>query len=92
MKTIVAKRRSALFIGISCDEIIDLLLASISQIYTGSKDTKLRVAFTAGIDPTALVKAYHLSTSDHSIVGGASPNYFIPVDGLSKEKIFERLN
>ena len=29
--------------------------------------------------------------SDHAIVGGASPNDFIPIGGLSKEQIFERL-
>ena len=29
--------------------------------------------------------------SDNAIVGGASPNDFIPVDGLSKEQVFERL-
>ena len=37
------------------------------------------------------MKAYQASTSDNGIAGGASPNDFITVDGLSKEKIFERL-
>ena len=91
MKTITAKRHSALFIGLSRDEIIDLLLACSSRVCTGRNDPKPRVAFTAGINTTALVKAYELSTSDHAIVGGASPNYSIPVGGLSKEQIFERL-
>ena len=91
MKTISEKRRSSLLIGISCDEIIDLFLASISRICMGRKDPKSRVAFTEGIDATALVKAYQVSTSDQAIIGGASPNYFIPVGGLSKDHIFERL-
>ena len=91
MKTIAEKRRSALFIRIARNEITDLILALISRIFTGRKDPKSRVAFTAGIETTALVKAYKVSTSDHTIVGGASPNYFIPVGGLSKEQIFERL-
>ena len=84
MKTIAAKRRLAPFIRLSRDEIIDLLLSRISRICTGRKDPKLRVAFTAGIETTALVKAYQVNTSDHAIVGGASPNDFIPVDGLLK--------
>ena len=91
MKMIAAKRRSALFIVLSRDEMIDLLLARISRICTGKKDPKSRVAFTAGVDATALVKAYQVSTSDHSIFGGASNNYFIPFYGLSEEQTFERL-
>ena len=91
MKTIAEKRQSALFIRIARNEITDLILARISRIFTGRKDPKSRVAFTAGIETTALVKAYKVSTSDHTIVGGASPNDFIPVGGLSKEQIFERL-
>ena len=91
MKTIAAKRRLAPFIRLSRDEIIDLLLARISWICTGRKDPKSRVAFKSGINATALVKEYQVSTSNHAIVGGASPNDFIPFDGLSKEQIFERL-
>ena len=82
MKTIAAKRHSAPFIVISRNEIIDLLLARISRIFTGRKDPESRVAFTSGIDATALVKAYQVSTNYHAIVGGASPNDFVPVDGL----------
>ena len=37
------------------------------------------------------MNAYQVSTVDHEIVGGASPNDFIPVDGLLKVQIFERL-
>ena len=85
MKTIAAKRRLAPFIGLSRDKIIDLLLAHISRICTVRKDQKSRVDFTAGIDETALVKAYQVSTGDHEIFGGASPNDFIPVGGLLKE-------
>ena len=91
MKTIAAKRRSSLFIRLSRNEIIDLLLVCISKICTGSKDPKSRVAFTSGIDTTALVKEYQVRTIDHATVGGASPNDLIPVGGLSKERIFERL-
>ena len=80
MKKIAAKRCSALFIGLSRNEIIYLLLARISQIHMVRKDTKSRVALTEGIDETALVKAYQVSTGDHAIVGGASPNDLIPVD------------
>ena len=58
MRTITAKRRSDSFIGLSHDEIIDLILARISQILTGRKDPKSRVTFTAEIDTTTLVKAY----------------------------------
>ena len=43
------------------------------------------------IDTTALVKAYQVSTSNHEIVVGASPNDFIPVGSLLKEQIFESL-
>ena len=57
MKKIAAKRRSAQFIGLSCDEIFDLILARIIQICTGRTDPKPRVDFTAGIDATSLVKA-----------------------------------
>ena len=91
MKRIVEKRHSSLFIRISCDEIIYLIIACISRIHTGRKDPKLRVTFTSGIDKTALLKAYQVSTSDHEIVGGVYPNDFIPVGGLLKEQIFERL-
>ena len=35
--------------------------------------------------------SYQVSTSNHAIVGGASLNGFIPVNGLSKNQIFERL-
>ena len=91
MKTIAAKRLSVLFIGLSHDEIIDLLLARISWIHTVRKDPKWRVAFTAGIYATAIMRAYKVITSDHEIVGGSSPNDFIPVNGLSKEQIIERL-
>ena len=51
----------------------------------------MRIVFTAEIDATDLVNAYQVSTSDHAIVGGASPNDFIPVNGLLKEQIFEHL-
>ena len=81
MKTISEKRRSAPFIGLSRDEIINPILARISHIRTGRKDPKSRVDFTSGIDTTYHVKAYQISTSDHAIVGGASPNDLIPVDG-----------
>ena len=57
----------------------------------GRKDVKSRVAFKAGINATAIVKSYQVSKIDHTIVGGASPNDFIPVDSLPKEQIFERL-
>ena len=86
-----AKRCSAPFSGLSCDEIFDLLLAYISLIRTGRKDPKLRVAFKIGINATALMKAYQVSTSDHAIFGGAYTNYFIPFNSLSKEQIFEIL-
>ena len=85
---IEAKRHSASFIGISRDEKIDLLLERISRICKSRKNPKLRVTFTAGIDATAIVKEYQVSRIDHTIVGGASPNDFIPADGLSKEQIF----
>ena len=85
MKIIVAKRRSSLFIRLSRDEIIYLILASISRIFTGRNYPKSRVAFTVGIDATAIVKAYQVSTSDCEIFGGASLNDFIPVDVLLKE-------
>ena len=91
MKTIAAKRRSYQFIGLPRDDIIDLLLSRISRICTGRNDPKSRVAFTAGIGITDLVKAYQVITSYHSIVGGASTNCLIPVGGLSKEQIFERV-
>ena len=91
MKKIAENILSELFIGLSRDEIIDFLLTRISCICTGRKYPKPRVDFTAGIDATALVKSYQVSTSDHAIVGGASPNDFIPIDGLSKIQIFERL-
>ena len=81
MKTIAGKRRSFPFVGLSREEIIGLILARISRICTGGNDQKSRVAFTAGINETALVKAYQASTSDNGIAGGASPNDFIPVDG-----------
>ena len=51
----------------------------------------MRVAFTEGIDATDIVKAYQVSTSDHEIVVGVSPNDFILVEGLLKEQIFESL-
>ena len=57
----------------------------------GRKDPKQRVAFTEGIDATALVKAYQVSTSNHEMIGCASPNDFIPVNGLLKGQIFEYL-
>ena len=87
---IAEKRRLDLFIVLSRDEIIDLLLARISQICTVRKDPKLRDAFTAGIDATDLVKSYQVSMVDHEMVGGASRNDLIPIDGLSKDHIFER--
>ena len=37
------------------------------------------------------MKTYQVITSDHVIVGGASPNNFFTVDSLLKEQIFERL-
>ena len=37
------------------------------------------------------MKAYQVSMSNHAIIGGASPNDFIPVGGLLKDQIFERL-
>ena len=91
MKTISAKRRSEPFLVISRDEIIDLLLSRISRICTGIKDPKYRVNFTAGFDTTAPLNSYQVNTSNHEFFGGASPNYFIPVGGLSKDHIFERL-
>ena len=91
MKTIVAKRQSALFIRLSCNEIIDLLLSRISRILTGRNYPKLRVAFTAGIVSTDLVKLYQVNMSNPAIFGGASLNYFIPVGDLSQYHIFERL-
>ena len=91
MKKIATKRRSDPFIGLSSDEMIDLILVRISRIYTGRNNPKSRVTFTSGIDANDLVKSYQVSTSDHAIVGCASPNYFIPVNGLSKEHLFERL-
>ena len=91
MKIIAAERRSDPFLGLSRDKIIDRLLACISRICTGTKDPKLRVAFTEGIDATDIVKAYQVSTSDHEIVVGVSPNDFILVEGLLKEQIFESL-
>ena len=91
MKTIASKRRSALFIGLSCNEIIDLLLAPISRICTGRKDPKLMVAFIARVDTTTLVKSYQVNTIYHAVVVGASPNDLIIVGSLSKEQIFERL-
>ena len=91
MKTILAKKLSALLIRLSHDEIIDLLLSRISRILTGRKYPKLRVAFTAGIGATDLVKSYQVNMNNHAIFGGASPNYFIPVGDLSKDHIFERL-
>ena len=56
MKTISENGRSDLFIGLSRNEIIHLLLARIGRIHMVRKDPKSRVAFTAGIDATALVK------------------------------------
>ena len=91
IKTVAAKRCSAPFIGLSRNEIFDLLISRISRIPTGRKDPKSRVDFTEGIDATALVKSYQLSTSNHAIVGGTSPNDFITVKGLLKEQIFESL-
>ena len=91
MKTIAAKRLSSPFIGLFHNEIIDLLLARISRIHTGRKNPKPIFDFTAGIDTNALVKAYQVSTGYHEIFGGASPNDFIPIGGLPKEHIFERL-
>ena len=85
------KRCSALFIGLSCDEIIYLIISRMSRIRTSRKDPKSRVDFTAGIDAPDLLEAYKLSTTNHAIVCGASHNDFIPVDGLLKEQIFERL-
>ena len=57
MKIIPAKGLSAPFIVLSRNEIMDLLLAQISRIHTSRKDPKSRVALTAGIDATDLMKA-----------------------------------
>ena len=59
---IAVNRHSDPFVGISRDEIIDLLLPLISRICTDRKDLKLRFDFIAGIGATALVKAYGVST------------------------------
>ena len=84
MKMITEKRRPDLFSGLSNDEIIDLIIARISQTCMGRKEPKSRVALTLGIDATFLMKAYQVSTGNHAIVGGASRNDFIPVYSLSK--------
>ena len=68
-----------------------MLLVYISRICIGRKDPASRLAFKAGIGATAIVKAYQVSTSDHAIVDGTSPNDFISVKYLTKEHIFERL-
>ena len=37
------------------------------------------------------MKTYQVNSSDHSIIGGASPNDFISVDKFTKDQIFEQL-
>ena len=90
-KKITERIQSPPFIGLSRDNIIELLLVCTSQIRIGREDTTYRVAFKAGIDSTALVKEYQLITSDHAIVDDAFTNDYISVEDLTKEHIFEQL-
>eukprot|EP00957_Ditylum_brightwellii_P197062 15012861-Ditylum_brightwellii.AAC.1 len=91
MKVIAAERQSAPSISLFGDEITKLILACIYQICLQRKDLMLMVAFTAGVDATALVPAYQVSTSEHVILGRTAPNNFISVKDFTKNQILQLL-
>ena len=91
VQRVAAKRRSSPFITFDRDAIITLVTSHLSKIRTRAKDMSMRVAFSCGVDATALVKAYQISSSHCAIVGGAHPNHFISLHGKTKTEAFKLL-
>ena len=44
--------------------------------------SSLQIAFMVGLDPTALVMSWQISSSYKAIVGGSSPNHYISIKGM----------
>ena len=86
-----AKRRSPPFITFDRDAIITLVTSHLSNIRTRANDMSMRVAFSCGVDATALVKVYQISSSHCAIVRGAHPNHFISLHGKTKTEAFKLL-
>ena len=45
----------------------------------------MRIAFSVGIDATAVVKGHQLLQSEGLVVGGADPNHSIAMSDLDKD-------
>lgn len=87
MQTIIASRRDAPFISLDREGMVSHLLSVFSRIHTFADESSLCIAFSVGIDATALVKSFKICSSNSAIVGGASPNHFIGIEGMATEDI-----
>ena len=87
LQRITAKRRNSPFITKTQDQMVKAIIHRFTLIRSKRSKEDCHIAFSVGFDATALYKAFQLSTSHLTIVGGAAPNHFISVDGMNRKEV-----
>ena len=87
MQTIIASRRNAPFISLDSEGQVSCLLSVFNRIRTLADDSSLHIAFSVGIDATALVKSFQIISNNSAIVRGAFPIHLIGIKGMPTEDI-----
>ena len=82
IQKLIARKRSAPFIQLSRDDMVQRLVNRFTQIRQRIGNPTQRLAFSVGVDATCVVSAFQLSTTHGVIVGGASSNHYISMDGI----------
>ena len=91
VKRVISSKRGPPFMNMSTNEIVALVKSQIALVRKNSGNSTRRVVFSLGIDATVLVKAWQYSKSLEAIIGGASPNHCIDVNGLTPEEVLKLL-
>lgn len=93
VRRLCSVKRQEPYISLSKDAIKACIINQINMIRSMTQDTDClnRIAFSLGIDGTAVVPSFDYIPSAKAIVGGAAPTHFMDVGELNLEEIRSRL-
>ena len=91
IQKVAAKRRSPPFINLDFDAMKSAIASHFTKIRSKAGNNNMRISFSCGVDATALVQVYQISTTHGAIVGGAYPNHFISLEDKTKNETVKLL-
>ena len=79
------------FISLNEEEMMPCVHSLFARIRVPAGDPNLHLSFSIGIDATALVESFQISSSNQAIVGGASTHQYISIEEMTSQEFKNKL-